>query len=510
MEYVLGIDIGTSGAKVLLMSVEGEIISSKVEDYDIYSPHPGWSEENPDTWWKAIKKCIKEIKKRHDKELSNVKSIGLSGQMHGAVFVDKEGKPLYPCIIWADNRTDKECKEIIDIVGEERIKEITYNPVIPAYTAPKVLWFKKNKKELYEKTYKIIMPKDYIGFKLTGTFYTDYSDASGTLLFDLTEKSWSEEIFEKLGLDITKHPDIYQSSAVIGTLTDKAAYYLGLKPGIIVVAGGGDLVCGAIGNANTTEGMASVTIGTAGQVVATMDQIYSQTVGKLFNFCHGVEDKYFTLASVLSAGLSLKWFKNNISLIENLSIKDTSIDSFDLLLEGIEKIPPGSNGIIFLPYLNGAGTPYMDHKAKGAFIGLTANHNKKEIVRSIIEGVTFGIRECLETISKVGIDIREVIISAGGAKNPKWRQIQADIYNKKVSTLKVTDTSPLGAAILATVGLGKFKTIQEASRFYVKRNEELIPNQRNKDIYNYLFNIYRKVYSSLKEINDDLNDFMNK
>ncbi|MCG8514935.1 MAG: xylulokinase [Halanaerobiales bacterium] len=509
MEYVLGIDIGTSGAKVLLMAVEGDIIACKGENYDISSLHPGWAEGDPETWWRAVKKCINKISKEHQPELAKVKAIGLSGQMHGAVFVDQEGKPLYPCIIWADNRTAQECHEIIELVGAKRIREISYNPVIPAYTAPKVLWFQKNKQEFYEKTYRILMPKDYIGFKLTGIFYTDYSDASGTLLFDFVQKRWSEEIFKKLNLDINKHPVINPSSAVIGTLTSKAADYLGLKTEIIVVAGGGDLACGAIGNANTTEGIASVTIGTAGQVVATIDQISNQTVGKLFNFCHGVEDKFFTLASILSAGLSLKWFKDNISLIENLFVKETSLDSFDLLLEGIEQIPPGSNGLIFLPYLNGVGTPYLDHKAKGALLGLTHNHRKKEIVKAIIEGVTFGIRECLETIINLGIEIKEVIISAGGAKNSKWQQIQSDIYNKKIITLKIADSSPLGAAILATVGLGKYNSIQEASIFYVKRNEELIPNQENKVLYNNLYSIYKKVYSSLKEINDDLDDFIN-
>jgi len=507
INYLLGIDIGTSSTKVLLMSIEGEVIATEVSDYNLNSPKVKWAEENPENWWDALKICVGKINKFYVDELKSVKAIGLSGQMHGAVFVDKTGKALYPCIVWADNRTEKECQVIKSIVGEKDIGKITGNPIIPAYTAPKILWFKENRNDLYKKTYKVLMPKDYIGYKLTSTFYTDYSDASGTLLFDIKRKCWSEKIFEKLQLDLDKHPRILNSSDIIGSLTKKAAKEIGLEAGIPVMAGCGDLASAAIGSANFVEGIASINIGTAGQVIVTMDRIYDETIGKTFNFCHAISSKYFTLASVLSAGLALKWFMNNISLIENIVVENTSLVSFDILLEGIENITPGAKGLIFLPYLNGAGTPYLDDKARGVFAGLTSTHTKKEMVRSIIEGVTFGIRECLETITNIGLEVNEVVISAGGAKNPKWRQIQADIYNKKVSTLQITDTSPFGAAILASIGYGKFKDIKEASSFYVKRKEELLPNKEYADIYNLVYSNYKKIYPALKGYFNGLIDY---
>jgi D-xylulose kinase len=504
MGFILGLDFGTSGAKALLMSTEGKVVDCKVSEYNIASPQFQWAEEDPNIWWNAVKSCLFAIKKEHPRELSHINIIGLSGQMHGAVFVDNYGIPLYPCILWADNRTEIECEEIIQLIGKEKIYSITANPVIPAYTAPKILWFKKNKPDLYEKTYKILMPKDYIGYKLTGKFYTDFSDASGTLLFDLKKKCWSHEIFQKLQLDVTKHPEVKNSWDIIGNLAENVAIELGLPSGIPVIAGGGDLACGAIGNANIFEGIASVTIGTSGQVVMTMDKIYNETLGKLYNFCHIVQDKYFSLASIFSGGLSLKWFKNNVSLIENIVTQDSSLSSFDLLLEGIEKIPAGSNGLLFLPYLDGCSIPYMDLKARGVFFGLTSNHGKKDMVRAIIEGISFGIKECLEIINEMGIPIQKVIISAGGAKNHKWRQIQADVYNSDVSLLNITDTSPYGAAILASYALGNFDSIEAACRHYVHTNETLVPNESNVEAYKAYYGIYKQIYPSLQKLFKEL------
>ncbi len=499
MDYILSFDIGTSGAKTLLMSFEGEIVNSTLIEYDIESPQLNWAQEDPGIWWESIIKGTNLLKKENPDAFMKIKVVGVSGQMHGPVFVDDKGRPLYPCIIWADNRTSKECDFIINKLGEETVQNITGNPVIPAYTLPKIIWIKHNFDHIYNKTYKILLPKDYIRFKLTNKFYTDYSDASGTLLFDIHRKAWSENILNGLDLEIDKMPRAINSQEIAGQITKRSANILGLKAGIPVVAGAGDLACGAVGNNNLSEGNAAITIGTAGQVVATTDRVYPDTIGKLFNFCHAAEEKYFVLASVLSAGLSLKWFKDNISLIENITVKDTSLDAYDLLLKGVEKVPPGADELFFLPYLNGAGTPYMDDKAKGVFIGITPKHNKKYLVRAILEGVTFGIKECLETIKSLKIDINEIVISAGGAKNELWKQIQADIYNQKLITLRSTDTSPLGAAILAAVGYGKFSTLQEACNFYVRRKGVQIPDEKNALKYQQLYQKYKQIYPGLRD-----------
>ncbi|MFW6270330.1 MAG: xylulokinase, partial [Bacillota bacterium] len=355
MDYFLGFDIGTSGTKVLLISAEGRIVNTVISSYDIKSSHTDWAEQEPSTWWQALKKCINKLNNSFTPELKKVKAIGLSGQMHGAVFMDKKGEPVYPCILWADNRSEKECREIKEKAGQEEIYQITGNPVIPAYTAPKILWFKKNKRKLYEKTDIILMAKDYIGFKLTGNYFTDYSDASGTLLFNIRKKRWSEKIFQELKLDINRHPEIISSLSKAGNLTGKAAQELGLKQGIPVIAGAGDLACGAIGSNNIKEGTATITIGTAGQVVASLNKVPETVTGEVFYFCHGLKNKYFSLASLLSGGLCLKWFKNNISKIENIIEKETGKDAFNILISGIENISPGADGLFFLPYLNGAG-----------------------------------------------------------------------------------------------------------------------------------------------------------
>lgn len=511
MDNLLGIDFGTSGTKLILMSLQGEIIARAHREYDIKSPQFNWSEQDPRVWWQALEKCVQEIKAAVGKEkLKTVKAIGLSGQMHGAVFVDKKGEPLYPCILWADNRSEKECEIIKENLGSQAIYKITGNPITPTFTAPKIMWFKNNKTGLYRKTHKILMPKDFINYKLTGKFQTDFSDASGTLLFNIKEKKWSSEIFEKLQLDMNKHPEIKLSSRISASLTVKAAERLDLKPGIPVMVGAGDLACGALGSRSIEEGSASVTIGTAGQVVVTSEQIHEDSWGKVYNFCHGLKDKYFNLASILCAGLSLKWFKNNISQIENIVARESGQNSFQVLLQGIENVPPGAKGLIFLPHLNGAGTPHMDNKARGVFVGLTPDHSKKEMIRAILEGVTYGLRECLAACREVGIDIEDITVAAGGAKSKVWQEIQANIFNQEISTLQVTDTAPLGAAIIAAVGQGKFDNLEDASQFYVREQEKISPQSDQAEIYSKYYTQFKKLYPDLKDFFNTLYDLPKK
>ncbi len=505
MEYYLGIDIGTSGTKVLLLAESGEITDVRVNDYEIESPRPQWAEQDPGIWWEALQLGIQQLKSSHPEKIEQVVALGLSGQMHGPVFVDAAGQPLHNCLLWADNRAAEECQEITARAAS--ITELTGNPVIPTYTAPKIIWIKKHKPEVYDKTHKILLAKDYIGYKLTGKFFTDYSDASGTLLFNIEERSWSEEILADLELEINKLPEIFSSATVTGFLRKSPAAELGLPEGLPVVAGGGDLACGAVGSNNISEGTAAVTIGTAGQVVVSLDEINREAFGNYFNFCHALQDRYFVLASILSAGLSLKWFKNKIALLENLAARNSELDSYDILVSGIDKVPPGSNGLFFLPYLNGASTPHLDDKARGALLGLTPKHGKKQVVKAIMEGVTFGLYECLETLIKYEVNIEEIIISAGGAKSEIWRQLQADIYNRRLSTLTVKDTSPLGAAVLAAVGAGKFDDIPEACDFFINKDREITPDPAKAEVYQRLYSHYQKIYPALQSFFHSTSDY---
>ncbi len=487
----LGIDLGTSSVKIILMDEQGRVLESVSKEYPVHYPENYWAEQNPEGWWKAVEEGIGEITLKKE-----IKSIGLSGQMHGLVALDEEGKVLMPAMLWCDQRTYKECEEIEELIGQEKLSEYTGNKPLTGFTAPKILWVKKHKGQLYDKIKHILLPKDYIRFKLTGEYATDVSDASGTLLFNVKNRNWSKEMLKALNIDEGLMPKCFESYEITGYVKRAVAEKIGLNGEVAVIAGGGDQACGAIGTGTVNKGIISVSLGTSGVVFACQEEYVIDKKNRLHSFCHG-NGKWHLMGVMLSAASSLKWWVENINA-------DIKLNAFETILEESEKVEPGSNGLIFLPYLMGERTPYSDVNAKGVFIGLNINHKRAHMSRSIIEGVCFGLNDSLEIIRSLGIPIKEVRVSGGGAKSKLWRQTLADIFNARVDVINSAEGSAYGAAILAAVGVGAFKNIDEACSKLIKVTESIYPIDKNVKKYRQTYLIYNSLYEKLKDTFEDI------
>ena len=492
MDYLLGIDIGTSGTKGVLMDREGKIYARAGREYSIDIPQPGWAEQNPKMWWEATIQVIREIIKESKVNPKQVRGIGLSGQMHGTVFLDKNLQPFRPAIIWADQRSSSQCEFIYQKIGKERLAELTGNPIATGFMGSTLLWMKENQPEEFNQIYKVILAKDYIRYKLTGNLGAEVTDASSSLLLDIKRRCWSEELLDILGLPFKILPErVHESQEVAGYLLAEVARYSGLLEGIPVVYGGGDQSMQAVGNGVIKPRILSSTIGTGGQLFITLDKFTYDPKLRIHTFCHALPDTYHLQGAILSAGLSLKWLRENIL--------HTS-DSYPIFDEEVDKIKVGSEGIIFLPYLLGERSPYMNPEAKGVFFGLSLKHHRAHLVRAVMEGVVFALRDCLEVFKELGIKIEQVIASGGGAKSRVWRQIQADILNEEISMTQSIEPAAMGAAILAGIGVGIYKDVEDGCRKVVKLKEEKTrPIPENVDIYNKQFEIYKSLYQDLKE-----------
>ncbi|MCK4401108.1 xylulokinase [bacterium] len=487
MEYVIGIDIGTTGTKTLLCSSKGEIISSSLKEYSISHPKPGWAEQDPADWWMATIESIRFVLNEANINREDVKAVGLTGQMHGAVFLDSNNNVLRSAILWCDQRTSSECDDINRIIGEENLIALTSNPALTGFTAPKILWARKNEPQIYEKTRKILLPKDYIRFRLTGEFASDVSDASGTLLFDVKNRKWSDEVLEKLNIDRNLLPEVYESAKITGTLTKEASKLLGLSTETVVVAGAGDQAAGAVGNGIVEQGIISSTIGTSGVVFAYTDQVKTDPSGRVHTFCHAVPGKWHVMGVMLAAGGSFKWLKETLG-----------IDSYQIMTEQALKAPVGSEGLIFLPYLTGERTPHANPDAKAVFFGISPRHTKAHIIRSVMEGVSFGLRDSLEIIKGLGIPVSEIRASGGGAKSKLWKHIQSDVNKEPIYTINVDEGPAFGAALLAMVGAEIYSSVPEACSQTVKTIDKIEPVSENIKIYNELYKLYKDLYNSLK------------
>ncbi|MGV8981286.1 xylulokinase [Clostridium sp.] len=498
MTYVLGIDIGTSGTKTILFDEKGVNISSDFKDYPLYQPEIGWAEQNPEDWWEAVVATINGAVKKSGIKIEDIKGIGLSGQMHGLVMIDKAGKVLRPSIIWCDQRTSEECVEITKAVGAERLIEITANPALTGFTASKIMWVKKHQPELYKKTYKILLPKDYIRFMLTGDFCTEVSDASGMQLLDVPKRIWSDEVLEKLQINKNLLGKVYESQEVTGTVTKIAAMLTGLKEGTKVVGGAGDQAAGAIGNGIVRSGVISSTIGTSGVVFAHTDKVTIDKKGRVHTFCHAVPGAWHIMGVTQAAGLSLKWFKDNLCALENQNSESTGVDVYEELNEEAQSVKPGCDGLMYLPYLMGERTPHLDPYARGVFFGLTARHNKNDMLRSVMEGVGYSLVDCMDIINEMGITVDEVRASGGGGKSQVWRQIQADMFNSEVVTINSSEGPALGVAILALVGVGVYSSVIEACDIIIHKVTSQKPINENNILYSKYHNIYKGLYTALK------------
>jgi xylulokinase len=501
MEVYLGIDIGTSSTKTVAIDQSGNILGEASKSYPCYHPQPLWSEQDPDDWWDATVSTVKSVMQNAKLKASDVKSIGLSGQMHGAVFLDRNNKVVRRAILWNDQRTQAECDEIESAAGGRlELIKLVANPALTGFTAPKILWLRNNEPQHFEKTHKVLLPKDLIRHRLTGEFATDVSDASGMLLLDVAKRKWSNALLGKLKLDSELFAQCYESQDITGHLTAESAELLGLTTNCTVVGGAGDCAAGAIGSGIVTSGCVSTSIGTSGVVFAHSDQVEIDPSGRLHTFCHAVPGKWHMMGVTLASGGSLEWFCENLCKKEREDYKDSSLNNiYELLTDEASAVQTGSDELFFLPYLSGERTPHADPDARGSFIGLTLAHGRGHLVRSIMEGVVFSLRESFEIFHELGVPVNEIRASGQGARSQLWRQIQADAFAHDVVTLNAEKGAAFGVALLAATGSGAFKTIQEACAATIKVVETTNHNREATAYYNRAFPIYQGLYRSLRQ-----------
>ncbi len=499
MAFYIGIDIGTTGTKTVLINENGKCIAGSTIEYPLDTPKQGWAEQDPGFWWDAAVKTIKDVLFKSNVSGKDIKGIGLSGQMHGSVFLDKNGAVIRPAILWCDQRTEEECEYITGKIGKSRLIELTCNPALTGFTAPKILWLRNNEPENYEKINKVLLPKDYIRFKLTGEFASEVSDASGTLLFDVSNRKWSKTVIEELELDFDILPECYESYEVSGRISRAVAAETGLAEGIPVVGGGGDQAAGALGNGIVEEGIISATLGTSGVVFAFSEKPERDPEGRLHTFCHAVPGKWHVMGVMLAAGGSFRWLRDTFCQEEVDSAKKQEVDPYEIMTALAEKTTAGSEGLVFLPYLSGERTPYPDPKARGAFIGLTLRHEKKHIIRSVMEGITFGMNDSLRLIRAMNIKISHIRLSGGGGKSKFWRRMQADIYNTDTASINMDEGPAFGVALLAAVGTGCFRSIEEACKNSIDVINKYKPDNKQVEIYQKYYEQYRLLYPVLKK-----------
>jgi len=498
MAYLIGIDIGTSGTKTAIFDHGGALICASTKEYALSQPQNGWAEQNPEDFWDAIVAGLQECFQKSGVAASDIDGIGLSGQMHGLVMLDKDNRVLRPCIIWCDQRTAKECEEITAKVGAERLIEITANPALTGFTASKILWVKNNQPEIYEKCAKILLPKDYIRFKLTGEFATEVSDASGMQLLDVPKRAWSDEVLSKLDIDKALLARVYESYEVSGQVTASAANETGLKAGTSVVGGAGDQAAGAVGSGIVKDGIISSTIGTSGVVFAHTDKISIDKGGRVHTFCHAVPGAWHVMGVTQAAGLSLQWLRNQMCTAEMEEAKKRGIDPYIIMDDMAAQVPIGANRLLYLPYLMGERTPHLDADCRGVFFGLSAMHTRADMIRSVMEGVSYSLNDCLQIIKNMGITPGAIRASGGGGKSPLWRQMQADVFNTPVQVNQSAEGGALGVALLAGVGVGVYKSVPEACEATIHIKEETAPVAGNSEKYAKVYALYTKLYPSLK------------
>lgn len=501
MKYFMGIDLGTSGVKVVILDMAGNIVSIGSKEQSMATPQPGWAEQEPEVWWQTTCCAVADAVKKAGAASRDIAGIGLSGQMLGATMLDKSLSPVRSCIIWCDQRSFVERDWFEQKFGLNTILEETANYPLTGYWAPKLLWMKKQEPALYDRIHKVIFPKDYIRLKLTGELKTEVSDAGGSALFDVAKRAWNYKLIDALEIPRSFFVDVVESEEITGYLKKDIAELLGLPENIPVVGGGGDQTAGGVGNGIVKEGLVSSTIGTSGVVFACADSVKIDYKSRgLHAFCHSVRNKWSVFGCTLAAGGSFKWLRDNILTEERNTAKDLNIDPYDLITLEASKAKPGSEGLLFLPYLIGERTPYPDPYAKGVFMGLTLRHSRQELIRSVMEGVTFSLRDTVEILREFNINVSEVRASGGGAKSSLWLQIQADIFNTEVITTNVDEGPATGAAILAGVGAGAFESVEAACSQIIKPLSSTKPNRENVKVYDELYSIYRSLYPALKDI----------
>ncbi|MBO3808557.1 MAG: xylulokinase [Candidatus Brockarchaeota archaeon] len=497
---MLGLDLGTSSVKATLVDSRGSALLSTSRPYPIESPVPGWCEQDPAVWWRSVKEVIHELLSKTGFSGDSVSSLCVSGQMHGMILLNSYGQVLRPAIIWSDNRSRSQCVQIENELGVEALIEITGNRAATGFAAVSFLWVRQNEPRIAEAVKTLLFPKDYIRMMLTGVVCTDFSDASGSLLLDIRRRQWSQEIASILGIGLDALPEIKCSHEAAGELTRRAAEALGLRPGTVVATGGGDSMVGALGCGVTREGVWSVNIGTGGQVLSPTARPVVDMMGRTNTFCHAAPDMWVVQGSTLSAGLSLRWFRDALGREEKRLSEACGIDVYDILTLEAAKAPPCSKGLVFLPYLIGERTPHNDPAARGVFFGLSLAHDKTHMVRAVLEGVAFALRDCKEVLTGLGLKPEKLVFRGGGSGSRLWREILANILSETVvSAAQLNDVS-FGSCLLAGTAYGLWRDLNQACAETVKYGDSSNPDPSASKIYDKQYQLYVSLYHHLKPL----------
>ncbi len=492
MTVYLGIDTSTTATKALLVDASGEVLGIGKAEYDYATPRPGWSEQDPDLWWRGTIEAIREAVAISDVDPSRIAAVGVTGQMHGLVALDASDHSIRPSILWNDQRTAAQCDEIRRRVGRDRLIAITGNDALTGFTAPKILWMREEEPENYARISTVLLPKDYVRLRLTGERAVDRAGASGTLLFNLEQRDWSDEIIESLDLPRDWFPKTFEGTDVTGYLTDEAASLTGLRPGTPVVGGAGDQAANGVGTGAVEAGTVAVSLGTSGVVFAATDRPAIDPDARLHSFCHAVPGLWHQMGVMLSAAGSLRWFRDTIA--PDISFAELSLEAGG--------VAPGSDGLVFLPYLTGERTPHPDPEARGAFVGLTVRHTRAHLARAVMEGVAFGLRDSLEIIREQST-VREIRVAGGGAASRVWLQILADVFGAEVRSVDVPESAAFGTALLAAVAVGAYPTVGDAVAATIRTGAQYQPGP-SASRYEEMYEIYRSLYPALRDISHRL------
>lgn len=493
---LLGIDVGTGGTRAVLVDSGGRVIGAATAEHaPMSSPRIGWAEQSPEDWWRAASQAIRECLAKTTISAADVSVIGLTGQMHGLVLMDAQDHVVRPAIIWCDQRTEQECRDITQRVGSERLIELTANPALTGFTLPKIWWVRRHEPELWTRVRSLMLPKDYIRFRLTGERAIDVADASGTLMFDVVHRRWSPEMLAISQIHEALLPKVFESPEISGRVHQEGANQAGLRPGIPVVAGAGDQAAGAVGMGIVTPGAVSATIGTSGVVFAATSAPVLEPHGRIHTFCHAIPNRWHVMGVTQGAGLSLRWFRDQFGVGT-----DDGHDPYDRLADEAAKTPPGADGLLWAPYLMGERTPHLDPNVRGALVGLTAQHTRAHVIRAILEGVAFSLRDSLTLFREIGVPVESIRLGGGGARSPLWQQIQADIYGLPVELTEVDEGGAYGAALLAGVGTGNWSSVESACQSSVRVAKRVQPNSKTAALMNLQYAEYRKLYPALRQI----------
>jgi xylulokinase len=494
--YVFGIDVGTSGTRALVIDQQGHVVASATEEHAPFaSPTIGWAEQQPEDWWRACCMAVRKTLAQGNLRAEQIACVGFSGQMHGAVMLDAQDRPVRPALIWCDVRTEDQCRELNQEIGAQRIIQLTCNPALSNFTLTKFLWVREHEPENWKRVRSVMLPKDYARFRLTGDRATDLADASGTLLLDVENRLWSGEMLQAAEIDERLLPSLFESPEVCGVVSTRGAAATGLRPGTLVVAGAGDQAAGAMGMGIVAPGSVSATIGTSGVVFAATDGPALDPKGRLHTFCHAIPGRWHVMGVTQAAGLSLRWFRDQFGAGAN-----NGHNPYERLTAEASKIAPGCDGLLWTPYLMGERTPHLDPQSRAALVGLTASHTRAHIIRAILEGVAFSLRTSFTILAEMNVPVRTIRLGGGGARSSLWRQIQADVYGHEVEIVETEEGAAYGAAILAGVGAKLWPNVDVACAAVVRVARHVRPRAEAMAVMNQNYSAYRRVYPATKAI----------